>query len=260
MKDALQHLFDAIKPYVRVEGADQAVVAHSTTTRLNSLEEFNQQPNRIRQVARLTSSASFCAYINRFKNPETSVYIDVAKGKFAAVIDHHAPEAPQWGSHEAVFTPQKSLEWQSWAALHEKWLSQFDFAQTLEMLLDTIYRPEPNIVLQAALRFQANDNMTLVSAKNLDTGAVNYHFQKENAHEDVSFPHRITLFMPIYDNENVAEYEARIRFRNTDGQLSFKFSFVQAPAKIERDALLAIAEETRAATEGLAHYEGGLVK
>lgn len=159
----------------------------------------------------------------------------------------------------AQFAPKQSREWRAWVKVHDQWQNQLAFALLIEQMLDTIAEPEPNLVLKAALDFQANENLALGSAHNLDDGTTRFTFVKDNVNKAVTFPHRITLVLPIHENEETALFEARIRYKaDGNGALAFKFSFVKDPGTIERDAMLRLAEKTKAETKGLAHYEGSL--
>lgn len=258
---ALQYLLEGHEPYVFVQQDElpSDVVAVREGVRLESLERFQEMPDRIKATAELASSDSFCAYINRFKGKDTSIYINVDDGRFAAFLDHYGMDSPAWCGHVAQFAPKKSLDWIAWNKIHEEWLGQVPFAVLIEQLLYTIHEPEPNVVLKAALDFQANEKLVLGSTQNLDDSTVRFNFQKENANKSVTFPHRLKLRLAVHENEEKQLFDGRVRYRaSAEGVLTFKFSFVKDPRAIERDAMLLLAEKTKAATEGLAHYEGNL--
>lgn len=257
MKDALQYLLDTYRPFFEVNDVDRKVLAVGKEVSLLDLEQFQNSPYRIRSTVALASSDSFCEYVNRFKREQSSIYIDVATGEFKAVLDHHGPGEPHWCNHVAMFAPAQSREWAAWHKAHDEWQSQIDFAEMIEFLLDTVYQPEPANVLKAALEFQANEALVVASTQNLDDGTVKFTFSKDTASKAVTFPHRITLCLSVFENEKSDLFEARIRYRvSNEGVLRFKFSFVKNPGIIRRDALLELAEKTKNATEGLAHYEG----
>ena len=259
MKEALQYLLGKVRAFEFVGNPDDDIAAVASDASLQSLEKFRAQPQRIKSQAVLASSDSFCDYVNRFKAEETTIYLDVAHGRFKAVIDHHGKNAPQWCDHTALFEPKHSHEWVKWIRVHDKWLSQLEFACTIEELLHTIGEPEPADVLKAALEFQSNEKLAVASVQNLDNGTMQFHFQKDNVSKKVTFPHRIKLWLSIFDNEEKSFYEARIRYRvDNEGVLKFKFSFVQLPDILLRNALLDLSGKITDATEGLVNYEGSL--
>lgn len=257
-KDALEHLL-ATEGYTPIS-ADDAVsqlVAIPAGSKIESLEAFQPQPNRISKNTVLLSCKSFCDYVNRFKEEDSTVYLNVDGGKFVAVLDHHGAHTPSWCDHTARFAPKYSLEWQAWSAIHKKTLSQIQLAQFIEEQLDSIESPEPNVMLQAALEFQSNENLALGSTHNLDDGSTRFTFVKDNASKDVNFPHRLRIRIPLHENEKSESLELRVRYSTTsDGVLTFKVSFVRNPEMIVRSAMLDLASQILEATDGLPQYEG----
>lgn len=262
-KEALQYLSENLVGFqhvnVDVEDIASPLVCVGNSSNLASLEKFQDRPNRITASVRLSSCDSFCAYVNRFKNKESTVYLDVDNGSFAAVLDHHGANSPSWLTHSASFAPKKSLEWQAWTSIHGKKLTQIELALFVEQQLDSIHEPEPNVMLKAALDFQANESLVLGSTANLDDGGVRFTFNKDNVTKNVVFPHRITLLLPVHENEAAHKLEGRVRFRvGGDGSLAFVFTFVKNPQVIERTALEALSDTILTNTKGLPHYQGSV--
>lgn len=260
-REALEYLAENLSGYEQIptDESDSMLISLASSSKVVSLEDFQPAPNRIKQSASLFSCQSFCDYVNRFKLDGTSVYLNVDARKFAAVIDHHNPDKPSWGSHRATFAPKVSLEWNAWTRIHKQPLNQVELAQFIEEMLDSIVDPEPNTMLKAALDFQSNESLVLGSTTNLDDGSTKFNFTKDNVNKSVTFPHRIKIAIPLHENEIRETLEGRIRYRtNSEGVLTFVFSFVRDPRAIQRDALIMLADKIRADTKGLAQYEGAL--
>lgn len=258
---ALRYLHDHVTGYHVVPASDapSTIVAVPKDSKVLSLEEFQEAPNAIRQSPQFFSCKSFCDYINRFKCDDSTVYLNVDGGRFCAVLDHHGSTAARWGKHRATFAPKLAMEWESWRSIHKEPMGQIDLAQFLEERLDDIVVPEPNVVLKAALDFQLNENLALASHQNLDDGSLKFTFQKENAAKSVTFPHRITISIPIHENESAVQLEVRVRYKaDGNGALRFTCSFVKNPDLVVRSALLALATTIREETANLHHYEGTL--
>ena len=260
-ENALAFLRDELSghQYIRSENTQSELVSLSKDSRIESLEQYQAQPNRIKQVAKLHSCRSFCDYVNRFKVEPSTVYLDAENGKFAAVIDHPEKNAPAWRDHRALFEPKCSLEWSAWTRIHQAKISQLELAHFIEERLDDIHEPEPNTMLKAALDFESNEKLVVGSATNLDDGSTRFTFQKDNVRNNVTFPHKLTLRISVHENEEPQTLNCRIRYRvSNEGVLTFVFSFVQDPRQIVRDALLELADKIRGETEGLHQYEGRL--
>lgn len=259
-KEALAYLDAHLNGHEEIE-ADYAsrLLALPRDSQIVSLENYQKAPNRIQQKVTLLSCVSFCAYVNRFKNESSSVYLNAADGKFEAVLDHHAAGEPSWASHRAGFKPKQSMEWQAWAQMHRQKVTQLELAEFVEEMLDTIIDPAPNVMLKAALDFQSNESLTLASSQSLDDGATRFNFAKDNVNKSVTFPHRIKVGIPLFENEQPQELEARIRYRTSgEGALTFTIAFVKDPRAILRDAMLDIAKNIMEGTVDIFHYEGSI--
>lgn len=260
-REALQFLKDNLEQFKFLVAEDSAseLVALSVNTKIESLEQYQEKPNRIKRQVKMLSCDSFTNYINRFKNAETSVYLDVDQGKFGAMLDHYGTDSPSWCDHAVGFEPKLSLEWAAWCNINDQKLSQLDLAHFIEGNLNDIVKPEPNVMLKAALKFQSNENLAFSSAMNLDDGSVKFNFTKDNVSKSLTFPHRIMIRIPVHENQDQLELELRVRYKtSTEGVLSFKMSLVESPRKIERDALLTLAEIISSNTEDLRQYEGSM--
>lgn len=257
-REALQYLIHACMPREVTDVSGKPIMTLPEGVRIESLERFQEFPDGIKESVTLTSSGSFCEYINRFAQEHPVIFTDVKKCAFVAILDYHqGPRAPQWCRFRASFNPSHSYEWQEWSRIHDKWLPQLDFAQFVEQMLNSIESPEPVDILKAALDFQSAQQLTVGSAQNLDNGDVRFVFQKENASKTVTFPHRIMLGMPIFEHEDARMIDGRIRHRvSNEGVLSFKFSFVLSPVQILREAMQSLSEDIRANTPSFAYYEG----
>lgn len=105
---------------------------------LKDLEAFLDQPNRVRETVKLTSAADFIAYVNRYKNDDSVIFItpdlgtvNATKPLAAAVIDYHGTAAPAWADHKAWYLPTPSPAYALLCAMDGKLAAQDEFAQHL---------------------------------------------------------------------------------------------------------------------------------
>jgi uncharacterized protein YfdQ (DUF2303 family) len=257
-KGALEHLL-ALKGYQRIDSPDalSELIALPAGSQVVSLEKYQIAPNMIEQRVQLDSAASFIEYVKRFETEHTTVYLDVEHGRFVAVLDHHGVDSPQWGRHTAVFVVKKSLQWERWVEAHRGAMTQRELAEFVEEALGDFYEPGSNVMLKAALDFQANEKLALGSSINLDNGNTRFSFVKENVKKEVDFPHRVKLYIPVHERAAEEFIEARVRYATgANGALSFTISLVKDPEETVRKALLAIAEQIGEGVNGLHIYEG----
>ena len=260
--ETLQWLNDHTKAFEEVMTSDSEsqLLATPATVGIKSLEQFQSQPNRVKAAAALDSVDSFCDYVNRFMELNTTIYMHMTgmtgNGGFVAVLDHHGKDEPSWTDHTAMFMPKRSVEWEAWTGIHGRKLSQVELAEFIERNLNDIHQPEPSVMLQAALAFEANENLTLASSMNLDDGTTKFQFTKENVNKSVTFPHRITIVIPVFENDAQQSLDVRIRYKtNSDGVLTFTIWLVDNHDRIERDTMLGIARIIREKVDVLI-YEG----
>lgn len=233
------------------------LLALAPGVKLESLELYQSAPNRIRQTPKLLSCQSFLEYVTEFKEEGTSIYLDTENASFVAILDHPTAGKPSWCSHRASYKPKLSLQWRAWTEINRAKMTQIELAHFIEERFDDFIKPEANVMLKSALDFQATEKLALGSSANLDNGGVKFTFTKDNVSKTVTFPHRIKIAVPVFENEEPTELEARVRYRTTaEGVLSFTISLVLDPRMILRRATSDIAEEIREFLGTCNLYEG----
>lgn len=270
-KEALAYLAAAATATIKAgeHGMTSDALVIPKEGQLRSLEEFKPAPDAIRADPRLQSSASFIDYVKRFITSETSVYLDLRgapKGDFGrevpahfmAVLDHHGRGAPAWGRHRATFVPDLSLEWNAWRGLHDGGqIAQRALIAFIEDHFTDIVTPDSTAVLNAVQKFELVEKHTYESQQNLDNGNVALTFIKASVPKTVEFPHRLTIAVPVYENEAITQLVLRLRFEASEGALRFRAQFVQDPERTQRNALRVIAQRIREGLAGAQMYEGG---
>lgn len=264
LKEGLHYLL-GLSGYTAVEPgqkplASKVVAAHREVS-LRSLEEFQERPNRIKHSAMLASSKAFCDYVLRFKEPDTSIYLDLVSEEpgFTAVLDHHGFEKPNWQRHVAVFTPRFSLEWQAWKELHEAGgITQETLVQFFEDHVDDCFDPAPSAILTRLKTFEAVEKHTYQSAMSLENGNIKLTYVKDGGQRSVEFPHKLRLALPVLENEKAVPLDAKLRYRTAEGSIRFFFQFTHDPRRVERDQLRALASAIQTTCAGVACYEGAV--
>lgn len=265
LEDAIKYLI-ALGGYNTVDGPTERypskVVAVPDKSRLESMERFQAQPNRIEHIAALDSSGAFAGYVNRFKGESTSIYLSIFDGdpSFTAVLDHHDPKQPSWNGHKARFVPRISMEWKAWTTLYSEGdLTQAELLAFFEDHANDLYEPTPSRMLGHLNKFESVEKHTYQSAQNLDNGNVSITYIKDGGQRKVEFPHTLKLHIPVLENEEAIFIEGRLRYKTAEGSILFTFQFKQDPARIHRDTLRRLAGEIKDKT-GVHCYEGRVLK
>lgn len=89
-------------------------------------------PERRRGMAVLESLASFVDHVNRFRVPESAIFMRRTPAMIEAVYDYHTSEQPRYGEHRATFAFPASTAWKAWREVNGKELGQTSFAEFLE--------------------------------------------------------------------------------------------------------------------------------
>jgi len=261
LEDAIKYL-RSLSGYTTVteetDSYPSKIIAMSEKSRTESLERFQERPNRIEHTATLVSSGAFIDYVNRFKGPSTSIYLDIFGDypSFSALLDHHDPKAPSWNKHRAVFAPKVSLEWKAWTALHNGGaIDQAGLVAFMEDHANDLHEPSPAAMLTAVQQFEAVETHKYNSAINLDNGNMQLTYVKDGGQRKVTFPHTLDLYIPMLENEDKVFVQGRLRYKTREGSIAFMFQLKQDPERLMRDAVRALGEEIKELCE-CHHYEG----
>ena len=96
------------------------VVPHGSE--VHEFQALLQRPLTLAQSVSLNTAKDFIAYVKRYADKNSLVFVDVLKGKFKAVIDYHEVEketntgsvlAPRHGKHVAHFIAEKHLNFKN---------------------------------------------------------------------------------------------------------------------------------------------------
>lgn len=156
---------------------------------VESLEEFQAAPARIRQVTSLISPGSLIAYIQRFRDPRSVVFADKTRARIVAVLDFHkSPDQANWGDHKAIYDCPLSDEWKAWVTYDGKKLNQIDFAEFLENNInnvapvsDNYAGPSGTELLEMVLQFQETRKVEFKSVKRLQDGTCQFSYSDDKS-------------------------------------------------------------------------------
>lgn len=224
-------------------------------------EKYRDTPIRKKANVSLTDTPSFIDYIKRHGSLSTSTTwcnADYSTGKvhFVAIINDHGEteDAPAWRDHKAKHSPRFSEEWKRWAGLDAEPFTQAKFAEFIEENLRDIVSvnnsPTGGQMLEMALCFEANQDMKFKSAIRLQSGGVNMSFiQTDDAQtiEQMKMFDRFTLGIPVFWGDDAYQIEARLRYRQREGRLTFYYELIRQDKVLEA-ATQTIIKSIREAT------------
>lgn len=115
------------------------------------VDRWRERPERRSGTAVLGDLASFIAHANRFKDPDSAIFVEGGDEDdpptFLSVLDYHerinhpmddggwiAADNPQprFGKHRGAYKPEFSKQWAAWSEANGSALAQADFSKLIE--------------------------------------------------------------------------------------------------------------------------------
>jgi len=209
---------------------------------IRSLEEFAENPLRVRQNVDLFDAASFIAYIAHFGIPErTRIFFDGEDEAFNAILDYHEnTDDPGWCQHRALFRCRRTPEFAAWMAKNKTGMSQVDFARFVEEHLPDIVEPPGAQLLEVARTLEAKKEVTFSSGVRLDNGQVQFTYEEilrgSAAKGTLEIPEQFVLGIAIHEGGPAYRIPVRLRYRIHEQKLVFWYEVVR-PHRFLQDAL-----------------------
>lgn len=213
--------------------------------------DMRDHPQRIHQAVALHDAESFIDYYNRFALDASTIYCDLRKGTFRAIIDYHDGEAgnesvPGWCQHTAAYTCPKTPEWVAWLACNNQKMDQVGFGRFIEDRVPEIVTPDGATMLEIALSLRARTKVNFERATRLDNGQTQLTWHEDiegraGAKGQLDIPETIELGMQLFDGGHAYSLQARFRYRINEGQLAMWYELIR-PEKAHETAIRDIVE------------------
>lgn len=210
---------------------------------------IHSAPTRPVAKVRLRDVNSFVRYFNDHSTDSSRIYACMDPASFLAVFDDFDPSPSKTdidttfeaieaqGSHRdfrAEFVIPASREWKTWTgADRRKDMSQISFATHIEDNMPDIIDPAGDVLYQIALNFDMSSSGRFVSAQRLQDGSHTLQWAADNnASGAFHLPETIKLNIPVFENGDLFEVSARIRYRlSHEGKLTIWYELIR-PHKV----------------------------
>lgn len=243
--------------------ADVPAILARDDFRIESLEQLQKSPNRIRQSVIVSTAKSLIDYTNKFKIAGTALFCDLDRLTVKAVFDYHAdPEQARWGDHTVSYTCPHSKDWKAWSGKNKQAMSQIEFGQFIENNIHCV-ASEGNAVsgaelLAMVLAFEETRKSEFKSVQRLQDGTMAFSFTDEKSGGGKTrLPEEIVLGLQPFHNGDYYQIKARIRYRIKDGVLALWYELIN-PEKVIEDAFNTTLENLKANILDVDFYEGNL--
>ncbi|WP_226780318.1 DUF2303 family protein [Oceaniglobus trochenteri] len=190
---------------------------------VESLEKYQETPDRHRANHKFVAVAALAEYLNRFSTEWTMVSADYAGAKIAAVIDGDAPGVPSHKEHLARFEAQLSDKVKAWMSICGKPLAQVQFGLFLEDRAVDVVFPDAADVMEMVMKFDATKKVSFKSSTRLHDGSRQFQYVEDNdVRGGVTLPDHFVIFAPVYRGMEPQKIKFMIRYRIEDGSLRFQ--------------------------------------
>jgi uncharacterized protein YfdQ (DUF2303 family) len=172
--------FEALKPTIVKPGQRYAWLGSDDTIIEHDLTE--EMPARKTGTVQVGNVASFAHYYGKHADSGSEVYVDIDEATLTAVLDAHGDAAARYQDHRLLLTLTPTVPWQTWMAANNRWMTQQQFAEFLEMNAADVDPTGPVSsadLLEIAQKFQVHSNVHFESGKRLANGANHLVFSEE---------------------------------------------------------------------------------
>lgn len=225
--------------------------------RLHTVEHLLDEPLRIQATPQFPDLASFCAYVNRYKNALTTIFANRDGAKLTAWIDYHGNDVPSRETHSATLNLKVSEEWKAWLGKDGVAQTVDAFAAWIEAREIDILSPSSASILEAARDLKLSRDGSYERKVNETNGSMHFVW-KENIEEKgtVKLATEWTVALRPYEHCDPVPVKAKIQYRLGDGgKITFAFK-LQRPDLVVEAAFGQIVERVKAETHDVSVYYG----
>ncbi|EMP1643075.1 DUF2303 family protein [Acinetobacter baumannii] len=222
------------------------VVPHGSE--VHPFKELLARPINLEQSVTLHTAKDFIAYVTRYADKNSLVFVDVLRGKFKAVIDYHEVEketntgsvlAPRHGKHAAHFIAEKTPEFKKIEDKLGEKFSQTNFALFLEDVMPYINQPDAAVLYEIVQTLNAKTNVDFKSGIRTDNGQVQLTYNetieaRAGVTGNLSIPEKLVFGIQVHRGGNHYALPARFRYRIKDGVITFWYDLDQLEKAIEK--------------------------
>lgn len=216
-----------------------------------SVHQFNDvlaRPLHLKQNVKLNTAKDFIAYVDRFADRNTIVFVNVLAGQVKAILDYHEVElkhesgtdaVPRHCHHVANFMVEKTPEFQKIENNSGKKFSQTEFALFIEDVMPYINQPDAAVLHEIVQTLNAKTNVDFKSGVRTDNGQVQLQYNetieaRAGVAGNLTIPEQIVFGIQVHRGGDHYALPARFRYRIKDGVITFWYDLDQLEKAIEK--------------------------
>ncbi|GAA5559315.1 hypothetical protein Asch03_03503 [Acinetobacter schindleri] len=215
---------------------------------VHEFPELLERPINLQQTVNLHTAKDFIAYVNRFSDPNSLIFVDVLAGKIKAVLDYHeATPVSVYNSnanqrhcdHVANFFVQKTPEFSKIEKYSGNKFTQTEFALFLEDIMPHIAEPVAAELYEIVQTLSANTKVDFKSGIRTNNGEVTLTYNETieataGREGKLTIPEVIQFGVQVHRGGNAYLLPARFRYRISNGTIVFWYDLDQLEKAIEK--------------------------
>jgi uncharacterized protein YfdQ (DUF2303 family) len=221
------------------DGEPYLIIPAGSTYQSLGDETIRKTPYRKQGTTIMRDAASFIRLVQEQSEPNTRIYATMKPARFLAVINDHGPGASgqQFRDYRIDFTVPPSVEWTTWTEKDRRDMSQLAFAEFLEDNLPDITVPNGTDLMALVLAFEQTRNASFRSVQRLKDGSVDFAWvdEADKYGNSIKMPDKITLSIPVFENDGAVDIDARLKYRVKDGSLTLRYELVRPHKVLESE-------------------------
>lgn len=203
------------------DGAGQFAVVPSGY-HVESLEQFQAQPNRIRARRRFVEVDSLIRYAIDFDKTNARAEANYKEGTIKVTFDASHADQPSFEEHTATFHAEIHPKLEAWLTASGRPMGQVMFGEFLEGRAVDVVQPDAATIMEMVMTFDAIKKVTFKQSTRLSDGQRQFQYIEENETRGaVTLPDRIMIRTPIYRGQEAQDVVFLLRYRIEDGSLRF---------------------------------------
>lgn len=245
------------KPVLLTQGRDGEV-------KMVSLDEFRQEPERIKESPTFNNVDSFAGYIKQFAGDKTilasnALVFNPKEGHalpiVRAAIDYHGKDAPSQNTHAATLQFALTVEAQDWFKNQDNTMEQSAFCDFIEDHMHRIIDPAGADLMELIQTLSVTEKSTFKNRKRKPDGSfsVEYMEEAEATAGSIGYldvPGAFVVRIPLFEGDGeMADINCRMRFRLQPGGKGLDMWYkMQDASDIIRTRLMALCGEVEEKT------------
>ncbi|SSP30580.1 Uncharacterized conserved protein [Acinetobacter pittii] len=218
-------------------------------SKVHGFNSLLARPINLEQSVSLNTAKDFIAYVSRYADKNSLVFVDVLEGKFKAVLDYHkvdnsvenegAELSPRHCKHIAHFVAEKTPEFKKIEDKSGEKFSQTNFALFLEDVMPYINQPDAAVLYEIVQTLNAKTNVDFKSGIRTDNGQVQLTYNetieaRAGTAGNLTIPEQIVFGIQVHRGGNHYALPARFRYRIKEGVITFWYDLDQLEKAIEK--------------------------